>query len=180
MSNFTISNQAMSSQTDSYEAPTDELLAPEDTMTMAAFEILTQENANPLLVDKHKLPPYAGQKAVLFHFLPYAQMVIGYAEENSMRHMVHTFHVPSVVTNFYGEYSRLFEMGLTYTVEEWTTIFHHALLKGARHHPLAHQLSLRYISLADSEKGVRAVQFVLKKFSQGRIYSKPVPVGFHP
>ena len=41
MSNFTISNQAMSSQTDSYEAPTDELLAPEDTMTMAAFETLT-------------------------------------------------------------------------------------------------------------------------------------------
>ena len=61
------------------------------------------------------MTPYAGQKAVLFHFLPYVQTVIDYAEQCSKLEPTCS-HVPSVIANFYGEHSRLFEMGNSYSI----------------------------------------------------------------
>ena len=66
-------------------------------------------NANPLHHKAH-LAPYAGQKEVLFHFLPFAQTVIDFAEQCS-KLPPRKAHVPSVILDFYGEHSRLFEMG---------------------------------------------------------------------
>ena len=158
---------------ESYQAPTDALLQPELTVTMDAFATLTQENADPMFLDKHQLPAYAGQKAVLLLFVPYAHTVLEYAKQrfdfatNSL--------IPSPVIDFYGEFSRLFEMGLTYTVEEWTTVFIQTLQKAARHDSLARMLNLRHSRLCAHRDWPVALRSVLKKFSQGRIHQQEPP-----
>ena len=143
-------------------------------MTMADLATLTQENADPILLDKHQLPAYAGQKAVLLLFVPFAQTVLEYAKQR-FNYASSDSLIPSPVTDFYGELSRLLEMGLTYTLEEWATVFHQTLQKAARHDSLAQLLSIRHSNVCKSQGGIDALHFMLEKFSQGRIHQQELP-----